>query len=410
MRESLRLVRASLRPPRAARGGALARALSIADLRAHARRRLPRMLFDHLEGGAWDELTAHANEADLRRVRLTPRALVDVTEVDLSRTLLGMALRAPVVLAPTGLSALFHPDAETAVASAAADAGVAYTLSTMSSRSIEQVAAAAPSGVRWFQVYVYRDRGLLREFVERCRAAGYGALCLTVDVPVLGSRDRDRRSGMTIPPRFGPLALAEAALHPAWLRGHLGGKEVTMANVADHPGARRAATTTMAEYMAHQLDPAVTWADVELLREWWDGPLLIKGVLRPADARRAVEAGCDAVIVSNHGGRQLDRAPSAAAALPGVVAELAGAAPVLLDGGVRRGIDVAAALALGASAVMLGRPYLYGLAAGGRDGVARALEILEAELRLALRLLGVPALDGLGPDLLTPDPVEWTTR
>jgi L-lactate dehydrogenase (cytochrome) len=393
MGSPVRTALSALRPSRRAAPA------SIEDLRRLARRRLPRMVFDYLEGGAWDEVTLGANEADLRALRLLPRALVDVTRVDTSTSLLGTNLPLPLVLAPTGLGALFHPEADEGAARGAGAASVPYVLSTMSSRSIEDVARAA-SGPLWFQIYIHRDRGLLREFVERSRAAGYAALCLTVDVPVLGARERDRRNGMTLPPRFGPGALLDALRHPAWTARYLRGDELALANVATSPTARRGGWTTLADYVATQFDPSVTWEDVRWLREQWDGSLLVKGILRPEDAKQAVAQGCDGVIVSNHGGRQLDRAPSAVSALPGVVEAVGDDVPVLLDGGVRRGTDIAAALCLGASAVMIGRAYLYGLAAEGGAGVARAIEILRDELELTLRLLGCRSLGELSPVLL----------
>jgi L-lactate dehydrogenase (cytochrome) len=381
-------------------GQRLERCVSIEDVRRAARRSLPRTLMDHLEGGASDEHTLRRNLRDFSAYGLLPRILTDVSDVDVSTTVLGQPAALPVLCAPTGLSGLFHPDGELAVARAAARMGTIYTLSAMSSRSIEEVAAAAPGGIRWFQIYVWKDRRLLVDFIDRCRESGYNAVCLTVDVPTLGARERDRRNGMTVPPRITPRTLLEAAIRPAWAWRFLTGPEITMANVVDHAVARRTDTVTMTHYIHQQLDPAVTWDDLAWLRERWDGKLLIKGVLGPADAARAVELGCDAVIVSNHGGRQLDRTPSAIAALPAVVDSVAGRAEILLDGGVRRGTDVITALALGARAVLVGRPYLYGLAAGGQRGVERVLTLLREEIALALRLLGRSSIADIDSSVL----------
>ena len=282
-------------------------------------------------------------------------------------------------------------------ARAAADAGTVFALSTGSSATIEEVAEAG--GTRWFQLYLWRDRDVVEGLLERARASGYTALVLTVDVPVVGQRERDLANGMTLPPRPTLRNVLDAALHPRWVADYLRGPEMTFANFA--AGTVGSGATALAEWInADMTDPGQSWADLAWLRERWDGPLLIKGIVSPDDARRAVDHGVDGVVVSNHGGRQLDGMVGAIAALPGVVAAVDGQVDVILDGGVRRGTDVVKALALGARAVSVGRPYVWGLAADGRAGVARVLEILRAEIDRTLALIGCASVSDVGPEHL----------
>ena len=375
----------------------LARSHSIADLRRLAKRRLPRAVFDYADGAAEDEVTARRNEAAFEDYDLLPRVLRDVSSVDLSTTVLGTPVSMPVLLAPTGMTRLFHHDGETAAARAAHRAGVVYTLSSLSTVSIEDLAAAS-DGPRWFQIYVWKDRGLVREFFDRCRAAGYDALMLTVDMPVLGQRERDLRNGMTIPPSLTLGSALDAALHPSWWWNFLTKPRIGFANVAGKGDAGHGDLTALWTYINTQFDPSVTWRDLEWMIGEWNGAFAVKGVLDAEDAARAASLGARGIVVSNHGGRQLDHSPASLDALPAVVEAVAGRAEVILDGGIRRGADVAKALALGARACAIGRAYLYGIGAGGEQGVDRALELLRAELHRALALLGCPSVGDLGPE------------
>ncbi len=373
---------------------AVARAVTVEDLRRLARRRLPRAVFDFVEGGAGDEVTLERNRAAFRRVTFRPRVLVDVSKREQGTTVLGEPVATPVLVAPTGMAGLCWPRGEAVAARAAQDAGTIYTLSTHASCSIEAVAAHAP-GPLWFQLYVWQNRELTRSFVERARAAGYRALVLTVDVPVVSRRERDLRNGFTIPPRVTVRNALDVLRRPGWMRRVLLGPRLTLANLVGAPGAPRADIVTLGGVAQRQVDASVSWADLAWFRSLWSGPLVLKGVLSAEDARRAVAHGVDGLIVSNHGGRQLDGTPAALEVLPEVVAAVGGRAEVLMDGGVRRGADVVKALALGARAVLVGRPYLYGLAAGGAAGVRRVLELLKGEIDHALALVGVPRVGEL---------------
>jgi L-lactate dehydrogenase (cytochrome) len=369
----------------------LARCHSIRDLRRVAKRRLPRAVFDYVDGGAEDETTLRRNVTDFEGYDLVPRALIDVAEVDLVTSLLGQPIDFPVILAPTGLTRLVHHVGEVAAARAAARAGTIYSLSALASTSIEALADAA-AGPKWFQIYVWKDRDLVKEFFERCRVAGYQALCLTVDVPGLGQRERDLRNGMTIPPRITVRTVLDASRRPRWWWSFLRSPRITMANVVGRGEAGRTDVTALGTYVNRQFDPSVTWDDVARMIEQWNGPFAIKGILRAEDALRAIELGVRAIVVSNHGGRQLDHAASAIDVLPEIVDAVGNRAEVILDGGVRRGTDVVKALALGARACMIGRAYLYGLGAGGEQGVDRSLELLRNEIRRTMVLLGCPSL------------------
>lgn len=372
------------------------RMINIADLRAAAQQWLPDAMFQYIEGGAEDELTVAANTNCIADAKLLPRALVDVSEVDTSTSVLGQGVALPLVLAPTGMSRIFHPEGERAVAAAARDAGIIYCLSTMASTSIED-AGAVSDGPKCFQIYGFRDRGLTRELLDRARAAGFVAACLTVDVPVSGNRERDIRTGFALPPKLSMMQVLNVLTHPSWLIGYVANAPLTLANVTRRSRSGSMSVTTLSSYINKQFDPSLTWRDVRWMIEYWNGPFAIKGILHPADAKHACEAGASVLVVSNHGGRQLDGAQGAFDALPAVVQAVEGRAEVILDGGVRRGSHIVKALARGATACMVGRPYLYGLAAGGRSGVSRAISILETELRRAMALCGVTnvaAIDG----------------
>jgi L-lactate dehydrogenase (cytochrome) len=372
----------------------LARAFTIDDLRRLARRRLPRAVFDFVEGGAGDEQTVVRNRAAFERLLFQPKVLVDVSKREQATVVFGNRIETPVLLSPTGMAGLCWPKGEVAAARAAHEAGTIYTLSTHSSCSIEEVAAGAP-GPLWFQLYVWQNRDLTRSFVERARAAGYRALLLTVDVPVISRRERDLRNGFTVPPRLTARNVLDTVRRVGWIRRVLFGPRLTLANLVGAPGAPRTDIVTLAGVANRQVDPSIAWGDLVWFRSLWSGPLLLKGVLTAADARRAAEHGVDGLVVSNHGGRQLDGVPATIEALPEIVDAVGERIDVLLDGGVRRGADFVRALALGARAVMVGRPYLYGLAAGGPAGVRHAIETLAREVDQVLALVGVPRVGDL---------------
>ena len=380
-------VRAGLSP-----GGQAARASTIGELREAARRRLPGVVFDYVDGAAGDEVTAARNLAELRAVELRPRVMVDVSEVDTATSVLGSPIALPLLGAPMGLTGLLHPSGEIALARAMHAAGSIYVLAAMASCPIEEVAGAV-TGPLWFQMYFWRDRGLVRDLLRRAHAAGISVLVLTVDVPCAGVRDRDRRNGFSMPPRVTLRALAGGAVHPRWSAGFLRQPRFRWGNLPDDG----LATAAFSAQTNRQFDPAATWDDVGWFREQWDGRLVVKGILRPEDARQAVHLGAEAIIVSNHGGRQLDGAPAAIRALPAVAGAVAGEAEVYFDSGIRRGVDIVRAIALGAWACLAGRALAYGLGAAGEAGASRAVEILRDELRIALALTGCPSVQALGP-------------
>jgi len=365
------------------------RAISVDDLRRMARARLPRPVFDFIDGAADDERTLRANIADFESVRLVPRFLRDVSATRLDTTLLGSPVAAPLLIAPTGLATLAHPDADRVLAAEAAAAGLPFTLSTAAGTRLEDVAAVGP-GRRWFQLYVFRDRGITERLIERAAAAGYEALVLTVDVPVVGKRERDRRNGFTVPLRLGARSLVDFALRPRWCAGIARHGLPTMRNF--DIGGAVGGDRSHAALVNAQFDPGLTWEAIGWLRERWRGPLLVKGLLSLDDVLRAADRGVDAVVVSNHGGRQLDGVSSSIRALADWGAEAGARVPLIVDGGFRRGSDVVKAVALGASAVMLGRPTLFAAAAGGAVGVRRCLQILTDEMHMTLAHLGAASI------------------
>ena len=377
--------------------GRAARAGSVGELRAAARRALPRVVFDFMEGAAEDELTAARNVAELRAIVLRPRVLVDVSSVRTGTTVLGQPVALPLLGAPMGLTGLIHPGAEIALARALHGAGSVPVLSAMASCPVGEVAAASP-GPLWFQMYIWRDRGLVKDLLARVAAAGVGVLMLTVDVPRAGNRDRDRRNGFSIPPRVTLRALAGGVTHPRWSYAFVRTPRLGWGNLPGDPGGGDDdGAAALSANTNRQFDPAVTWDDLGWFREHWAGRLVVKGILHPDDARQAARLGVDAVSVSNHGGRQLDGAPAAISALPAVAGAVAGQAEVYLDGGIRRGADIVKALALGARACLAGRALGYGLGAAGQAGVRRAVEILHTELRTTLALAGCPSVHDLDP-------------
>jgi L-lactate dehydrogenase (cytochrome) len=370
---------------------------NVAHLREAARRRLPAPMFHYIDGGADDEWSLARNTAAFDDYELLPAVMRDVSNIDLSTQILGTTLQLPFFLGPTGMSRLFHADKEIGVAQAAGAAGTLYSVSTMSTTSLEDIAALGAAPLM-FQVYLFKDRGLTKEFVERCRAAKCQALCLTVDTPVAGNRERDRVHGMTMPPRFGLHSLLSFLAHPSWTLDLLLRPGFELANVAHRVDAIGAGTVSVIGYVNSQFDRTVTWDDAAWLAREWSGPFVIKGVLTPEDARRAREIGASAVMISNHGGRQLDGAAAPISCLAGIRDAVGDALELIVDGGIRRGTHILKALALGADACSLGRAYVYGLAAAGRRGVERALQLLRDELLRDMALLGCTRISELTPE------------
>jgi L-lactate dehydrogenase (cytochrome) len=356
-------------------------------------------VFDYIDGGAEDERTLAANEAAFAAVTFRPRVLRGIDKVEVEATILGRPLAYPLVLAPTGFTRLAHPDGELAVARAATRAGLPYTLSTLSTRSIEAVRAVS-DGRLWFQVYAWRDRGLVREMIERAAAADYEALVLTVDTAVFGRRERDVRRGFSLPPTIGPGTILDGALHPAWTWSFVRNEPIRFANVVGRDVGDGAAPVTLSDYINTQFDPALSWADVDWLRSVWDGPIVIKGVQTVDDAVLAAERGVEAIALSNHGGRQLDGAPAAFSLVAPVADAVGGRTEIICDGGVRRGSDIVKAVAAGATACMAGRAYLYALGAAGERGVDRVLGWFHADLVRTMSLVGAAAVSDLDRSLL----------
>ncbi|NLD68928.1 MAG: alpha-hydroxy-acid oxidizing protein [Limnobacter sp.] len=373
-------------------------ALSIGDLRRLARRRLPRSVFEFIDGGAEDELTLADNRAAFERRRIVPRVLVDVSKPDLHTDILGRTASAPFVIAPMGSCVLAWPQADLALARAAAACGIPYTLSTMATTSLERMAELV-QGRLWFQLYVLRDQRLTDQLVDRAREADYEALVVTVDLPAGGKRERDLRNGISIPLRMSARQLVDVLAHPGWTLRMIRGGLPRFENVRGMLGDESAGLTIAAR-VGQNLNAAYGWDDLARLRERWPRKLLVKGVEHPADAARLVGLGVDGIWVSNHGGRQLDGAIASADALPAIAEAVAGRVPLLIDSGVRRGVDALKALALGAQAVAIGRAALFGAAVAGESGVRRALQILTDELALSMKLAGVPAVQGVDASIL----------
>ena len=377
----------------------LARAASVADLREIARRRLPHGVFDYIDGGAEDENTLRENSAGFSRITFRPRVLRDVSTIETTTTILGREVPIPLALSPTGFSRIADPEGELAVARAAARANLPYTLSTLGTRSIEEVAAVS-DGPKWFQVYVWRDRGLVKELIQRAADADYEALVLTVDTAVLGRRERDVRRGFSLPPKIGLGTLVDGALHPGWTWSFVRSDPIKFANVVGRETADGTNAVSLAEYINSQFDPILSWDDVAWMRTIWDGPIIVKGIQTVEDAVLAADVGVEAVALSNHGGRQLDTAPSPIDLVAPVVDAVGDRTEVYCDGGVRRGSDIVKAVALGARACMGGRAYLYGLGAGGERGVDHVLAMLATDVRRTMALVGVTRVDELSRDLV----------
>jgi L-lactate dehydrogenase (cytochrome)/(S)-mandelate dehydrogenase len=361
-----------------------------------AKRALPRPVFDFTDGGAEDERTLRRNESAFDDISLLPAPLNGAATRDLSVELFGRRLSMPIVIGPTGIAGLMWPDGEVAAARAASAAGIAYCLSHASVCTLEHLAKAG-AAPRWMQVFIYRDRGFTKELADRAAATGYEALVLTIDNQLTGNRDRDQRNGFAIPPKFRAAQIAAMAMKARWLwrmRNEL--PRITFGNYV-RPG-EPADAASLAKRMNSLLDPSMSWRDVEWLRREWKGPLILKGVLNPEEAKRALASGVDAIIVSNHGGRQLDGAISSIEALPRIVDAVGGRMPALLDGGLRRGVDVVKALALGAACCLIARPQLWGLAVGGEEGVAHVLDIFRREIDRAMALMGASRVADLKRD------------
>ena len=371
---------------------------SIGDFRELARRRIPKAIFDYADGGSYEERTMKRNAEDLDALSFRQRVMVDVSHISLATTVVGLPASMPLAIAPTGLAGFFHADGEILGARAAAEFGIPFCLSTMSICSIEDVRAATTQPF-WFQQYLMRDRGFNQELIDRAIAAQCSALVLTLDLQVLGERRRDPRNGLSIPPRLTLRNAFDIATKPRWAAGVLFGKRRTFGNLAGRIGGT-SGFRTLAQWTATQFDASANWLDVEWVRGRWPGKLILKGILDAEDAILALGAGADAIVVSNHGGRQLDGAPSTIAVLPEVVRAIDGRCEVLFDGGIRSGQDIAKALALGARAGLIGKSFLFALAAGGQVGVAKALQILRDELRVTLALTGTSRVDCAGPHIL----------
>ena len=358
----------------------------IEDLRIIARRRAPRMFYDYADSGSWTESTYRANEADLGRIKLRQRVAVNIAHRSLATRMLGLDVTMPVAIAPTGLTGMQYADGEILAARAAAKFGVPFTLSTMSICSIEDVAAATRAPF-WFQLYVMRDRGFVERLIDRAKAAGCSALMLTLALQILGQRHKDLKNGLSTPPRPTLRNLLDLATKPRWCLGMLGTRRRSFGNIVGHvPGVEN--LSSLAEWTHAQFDPRLSWGDVEWIKRRWGGKLILKGIMDVADARLAADSGADALIVSNHGGRQLDGAPSSIEALPAIADAVGARIEVWMDGGIRSGQDVLKAVASGAQGTLIGRAFLYGLAAMGEAGVTRCLELIRNELDLTMAFCG----------------------
>jgi L-lactate dehydrogenase (cytochrome) len=372
----------------------LDRYFNIAELRKAAQKNLPAPIFHYLDGGADDEWSLRRNTSAFDQWEIIPSALTGITKPTLNTRLFDRDIALPFFLSPTGMSRLFHHDKELAAARAAGKAGTFYSLSSMGSSTIEEVASAV-RGPKLFQIYVFRDRALTQSFLERCKSARYDAICLTVDTTVAGNRERDIRTGMTIPPSLALKSLLSFTTKWPWLLGLRHNRDFTLANLSKNIDPKNSGALNIFDYVNQQFDPSISWEDVTWLRDRWEGPLIIKGLLSAEDAKQAQRIGCTGVIVSNHGGRQLDSAAAPIDCISAMRDAVGDSMDLILDGGIRRGSHICKALALGASACSIGRPYLYGLAAGGEPGVNQAIEILASETRRCMQLAGFHSVAAL---------------
>ena len=372
--------------------------LTIDDLKNQARRRVPTMFFDYADSGGWTESTYRANEEDFKKIKFRQRVLVDMANRTLETTMIGETVSMPVALAPTGSTGMQHADGEMLAAQAAEAFGVPFTLSTMAICSIEDVASVTKKPF-WFQLYVMRDKDFVHNLIDRAKAAKCSALVLTLDLQILAQRHKDLRNGLTAPPKMTPRNILDMAIRPRWVMGMLGTQRRTFRNIVGHA---RGVTdlSSLKAWTDEQFDPSLSWKDVEWIRERWGGKLILKGILDTEDAEMATKTGADAIIVSNHGGRQLDGAPSSISVLEEIVEKVGDRIEVHMDGGIRSGQDVLKALCLGAKGTYIGRPFLYGLGADGKRGVNRALEIIRKELDMTLALCGRRDIATVGKDML----------
>ena len=370
----------------------------VEDLRKQMQRRVPRMFYDYCESGSWTESTLEANETDLQAIKFRQRVAIDVSERSTAMKMLGQDVPMPVALAPTGLTGMQHADGEILAAQAAEAFGVPFTLSTMSICSIEDVAANT-SKPFWFQLYVMRDRNFIRNLVERAKAANCSALMITLDLQIMGQRHKDVRNGLSAPPKLTLGNIMNLATKPSWCQACRGTRRRQFRNIVGHVEGVKD-MSSLADWTASQFDPRLSWEDVAEIRRMWDGKVILKGILDAEDAKQAVNVGADAIVVSNHGGRQLDGAASSIAALPAIVDAVGDKTEVWMDGGIRTGQDVLRAVALGARGTLIGRAFLYGLGAGGRAGVTRVLEILHKELDLTMALCGRSNLSEVDDSIL----------
>jgi L-lactate dehydrogenase (cytochrome) len=372
----------------------------IEDLRRLAERRVPRMFYDYADSGSWTESTYRANEADFQRIKLRQRVAVNMENRSTATTMVGERVAMPVAIAPTGLTGMQHADGEILAARAAKAFGVPFTLSTMSICSIEDIAEATRSPF-WFQLYVMKDRDFIERLIDRAKAANCSALMLTLDLQILGQRHKDLKNGLSAPPKPTLRNLINLATKPRWCMGMLGTKRRTFGNIVGHAKGV-GDLSSLSSWTAEQFDPALSWADVEWIKKRWGGKLIIKGIMDKEDARLAADSGADALIVSNHGGRQLDGAPSSIEALPEIAADVGSRIEVWMDGGVRSGQDVLKAWALGARGTLIGRAFLYGLGAMGEEGVRKALQIIHKELDLTMAFCGHTRLENVDRGILLP--------
>ncbi|WFR99755.1 alpha-hydroxy acid oxidase [Rhizobium tumorigenes] len=373
--------------------------LTIADLKALAKRRVPKMFFDYADSGAWTQSTYDANESDFQKIKLRQRVLVDMTNRSLQTTMVGQTVSMPVALAPTGLTGMQHADGEMLAARAAEEFGVPFTLSTMSICSIEDVASVTTKPF-WFQLYVMRDKDFVMNLINRAKAANCSALVLTADLQILGQRHKDLRNGLSAPPKFTPKHIYQMATRPMWCLSMARTKRRSFGNIVGH-AKNVSDLSSLSSWTAEQFDPKLSWDDVAWIKKQWGGKLILKGILDVEDAKAAADTGADAIVVSNHGGRQLDGAPSSISMLPRIVDAVGDRIEVHLDSGIRSGQDVLKAVALGAKGTYIGRPFLYGLGAMGKEGVTLALSILRKEMDVTMALCGRRDINDVDPSIIS---------